>query len=429
MKRTPALIIFAASLIAAITLTGCSGKSADVSAKSPDQPAAVAVTTSTAVNKMIASGFEQTGSFVADETSDIAPLVPGRVLTTPVDVGAWVNKDDIICELDHRDAQLRLDQAKSQLAQATAAVRQAQTRIGWSAGSFDAEKVPEVAAALANMKSAQAQARLAAADATRYANLVATGDVSKSAADKARTAQETAEALANAAKQQYEAAANAARQSYEVISTQQFSRDSVNSQLAMAEKALADTTIRAPFDGFITARPVAAGEHVAVNDKIATIMRISTLKLDIQAPEQRASQAQVGNTVIAKVAAYPGREFTGKIVAINPSVDPASRAFILRAVFNNADSALKPGMFASAFLRQQGETAAVFVPSAAVVRDKTTDSNQVFVIEGGKAHLRVAQIGEESEGQIRIVAGVKAGETVATSGQASLFEGASVTAR
>ena len=301
-----------------VILSACSGKSTADKTAPAQKVAAVAVTTAPAIEKMVASGFEQTGSFVADEASDIAPLVAGRVLTTPVDVGAWVNKGDVVCELDHRDAQLRLDQARAQLAQANAAIRQAQTRIGWNAGSFDAEKVPEVAAATANMKSAQAQARLAAADATRYANLVATGDVSKSAADKARTAQETAEALANAAKQQYEAAANAARQSFEVVSTQQFSRDSVTAQLAMAEKALADTTIRAPFDGFITARPVAAGEYVAVSNKIATIMRISTLKLEIQAPEQRASQAQVGNVVIAKVAAYPGREFTGRIAAINP---------------------------------------------------------------------------------------------------------------
>lgn len=428
MKQTKPFILVAVLTVAGL-ISGCSGKSTAEKAAPAEKAAAVAVTTASAIEKMVASGFEQTGSFVADEASDIAPLVAGRVLSTPVDVGAWVKKGDVVCELDHKDAQLRLDQARAQLAQANAAIRQAQTRIGWSAGSFDAEKVPEVAAALANMKSAQAQARLAAADATRYANLVATGDVSKSAADKARTAQETAEALANAAKQQYEASANAARQSYEVVATQQFSRDSVTSQLAMAEKALADTTIRAPFDGFITARPVAAGEYVAVSNKIATIMRISTLKLEIQAPEQRASQAQVGNVVIAKVAAYPGREFTGKIAAINPSVDPASRAFVLRAVFDNKDSALKPGMFATAFMRQPGETAAVYVPKAAVVRDKTTDSNQIFVIEGGVAHLRVAQIGDETDGMIRVISGVKTGETVALSGQTNLFEGAAVTAK
>ena len=314
MKAQDVFITLAGCLILAITQTACSGKREDV--KAGAAVAAVPVTTAPAVEKQIAAGFGQTGTFVADEASDVAPMVAGRVVATPVDVGAWVKKGDVICELDHRDAQLRLDQARAQLAQQTATVRQAQTRIGIADGKteakFDPEIVPEVAAALANMKSAQAQARLAAADATRYANLVATGDVSRSASDKARTAQETAEAQANAAKQQYEAAANAARQSYEVVSTQRASLDSSNSLLAMAEKALADTTLHAPFDGYITARPVAVGEYVAVTNKIVTIMRISTLKLEVQAPEQRASQAHVGDTVTRAGCRLSGARIHGQ---------------------------------------------------------------------------------------------------------------------
>ena len=110
-------------------------------------------------------------------------------------------------------------------------------------------------------------------------------------------------------------------------------------------------------------------------------------------------------------------------------MDPASRAFVLRATFDNPDGALKPGMFANAFLRQPGEFPAVFVPREAVVRDKTTDANQVFVIEGGHARLRIVQSAEEVDGMVRILSGVKAGEIVATSGQTSLFEGVAVTAK
>lgn len=107
MKPTKVLILIstlAIGLIALITQTACSGKSAETKAPSAEKPATFAVTTATAVEKMVASGFEQTGSFIADENSDVAPLVPGRVLSTPVDVGAWVKKGDVICELDHKDA-------------------------------------------------------------------------------------------------------------------------------------------------------------------------------------------------------------------------------------------------------------------------------------------------------------------------------------
>ena len=123
-------------------------------------------------------------------------------------------------------------------------MRQAQSRIGLGEGKFDETKVPEVAAARANYESAQAQAKLAAADAQRYANLVATGDVSQSAFEKARTQQETAEAQANAAASNTKRRINTTRQSYEVISSSQASLDAVRAQLAQAEKGLADTYIQ-----------------------------------------------------------------------------------------------------------------------------------------------------------------------------------------
>ena len=422
MKQAALVIALATSL----ALAGCGSKTSTVQATSPDAVKPVPVSTATATSREVPADFEETGSFVADESSDIAPSVAGRVVSTPVDVGAHVEKGQVICELDHRDAQLKLDQAKAMLAESTAALRQAQSRIGWSSGTFDPAAVPEVAAARANYQSAQAQAKMAAADAQRYANLVASGDVSKSAYEKARTQQETAEAQANAARQQFEAASNGARQSYEVISTSQASLENVKAQLAQAEKALADTTIRAPFDGFITARPVAAGEYVALTSKIATIVRIGSLKLELQTPEQRAAQAHLGDKVIAHVVAYPGRDFAGKVSAINQSVDPNSRAFILEARFNNPDSALKLGMFATARVQQPGGVQAVFVPRGAVIRDKTTDSNQVFVVDGGKAHLRVVQIGDATGDTIRIVSGIAAGEVVATNRQNELFEGAPV---
>jgi multidrug efflux pump subunit AcrA (membrane-fusion protein) len=403
----------------------CGSKPVAVQANAPEVKT-VAVTTATAITREVPADFEETGSFVADESSDIAPPVAGRVITTPVNVGDHVKTGQIICELDHRDAELKLEQARAQYAEATAAVRQARSRIGLGEGLFEPGKVPEVAAAQANYQSALAQAKLAAADAQRYANLVATGDVSKSASDKAHTQLETAEAQANAARQQYEAAANGARQSFEVVSTSQASLDGMKAQLSQAEKALADTTIRAPFDGYITARPVAAGEYVALTNKIATLVRIGSLKLNLETPEQRASLAHLGDAVVARVDAYPNREFPGRVSAINQSVDPNSRVFILEARFDNPDAALKPGMFATARVRQPGGVPGIFIPAQAVVRDKTTDSNQVFVVQDGKTRLRVVSVGDTSGDAIRVLTGIAAGDVVATSNRSELYDGAPV---
>jgi multidrug efflux pump subunit AcrA (membrane-fusion protein) len=413
-------------LAAALFLAACGSKPAsEVSAAAG--PKAVAVSIATASLRQVSAGFAETGSFVADESSDIATGVPGLVTATPVNVGDFVKRGQVICELDHRDAQLKLDQARAQLDEATAAVRQAQSRIGLNANrTFDANLVPEVAAAKANYESAQAQARLAAADAKRYENLVKTGDVSRSAFEKAHTQQETADAQANAARQQYEAALNAARQSYGAVETSQASLEGMRAQLAQAEKGLADTTIHAPFDGYISARPVAAGEHVALTDKIATLVRIGTMKLQLQTPEQRSSRAGVGMTVVARVSAFPDRDFTGKVSAINPAVDPNSRAFVLEARFDNPKAELRPGMFATARVLLPGLEDAVFVPRAAVIHDRTTDSNQVFVIENNFARLRVVLTGETDGDSVRVLSGLTGKETVATNHQTELFDGSPV---
>jgi multidrug efflux pump subunit AcrA (membrane-fusion protein) len=424
MNRFVILPLFIASLF----LAGCSANH-PAAAAGPVGPKTVSVATAQAVTRTVPAAFQETGSFVADETSDIAPLVAGRVIATPVNVGDFVKRGQVVCELDHRDAQLRLDQARAALDQATAGVRQSQSRIGFSGqGTFDPALMPEAVAARAALESAQALARQAAADAKRYENLVASGDVSRSAFERARTQQETAEAQANAARQQYEAALNGARQSWGAVENSQASLEGIRAQLAQAEKALADTTIHAPFDGFITARPVAAGEYVALANKIATIVRMGVMKLELQTPEQLAARGKVGMTVLARVAAYPDRDFTGKITAVNPSVDPNSRVFILEAQFENPKGELRPGMFATARVLLPGGESAVFVPRNAVVRDKTTDSYQVFTIDNNTAHLHVVVTGEADGGQIRIVNGLAGNETVATSGQNELFDGAPVQA-
>jgi RND family efflux transporter MFP subunit len=203
----------------------------------------------------------------------------------------------------------------------------------------------------------------------------------------------------------------------------------VRAQLAQAEKALADTTIRAPFDGFISARPVAVGEYVALTNKIAIIVKVGVLKLQLQTPEQRASQVKTGMTVNARVAAWPDRVFTGKVTAINPSIDPASRVFIVEAKFDNPKAELRPGMFATAKVILPGGESAVFVPRAAVVRDKTTDSYQLFTVENGLAHLKVVVTGDAEGDSVRIVNGLNGGETVAAGRLTELYDGAAVEAK
>jgi RND family efflux transporter MFP subunit len=425
MNSRAKILLFGVAVLSA----ACSSQKVTAT-NNPTLAKKVSVTTARAAVRNVPASFEETGTFAPDESSDVAPLVAGRVIATPVNVGDFLKQGQVICELDHREAQLRLEQARAQLTQAEFALRQAQSRLGLNGEApFDPNLVPEVVAARANYESASASAKLAAADARRYENLVNSGDVSRSAYEKAHTLQETAEAQSNSARQLYEAQLNAARQNYRGVEMSQASLESFRSQLAQAQKVVDDTTIRAPFDGFVTARPVAVGEYVATTNKVATVVRIGTLKLQLQTPEQRAAASRVGLSVVARVPAYPGRDFNGKVTAINPSVDPSSRIFIVEARFDNPAAELRPGMFATARVLLPGGEDAVFVPRSAVIRDKTTDSYQVYTVADGVAHLRVVLTGNTDGDSIRINSGLSGNEVIATSNLGDLFDGAAVESR
>lgn len=429
-KRVLSAAVVAA--LAALITAGCGNSKGVEAAKSTDAAAAggigePVVQVVTAESRPVAAAVQVTGSFVAKEISDVAPQAAGRVIETPVDVGAFVQQGQLIAKLDDRDAQLRLEQAQAAEQQAEAALRQAQSRIGLGAGQqFDPAGVPEVLSAKVAADSALAQAKQVEADAQRYENLIKTGDVSRSAYERARTQADTAHAQANSARQQYEAMLNSARQNYQGVMTAQASLSGIKTQAAIARKALDDTLIRAPFAGYVSSRPVAVGQYVGLNNKIATVLRITPIKLELQAPEANAAQMKIAVPVEASVPGYPDRTFAGTVTAINPAVDPTSRAFTAIAEFPNPQMTLKPGMFATARILLPGSSTGVFVPQKAVITDASTNSSQVFFIRDRKARVAVVQLGTKDGSQVQILTGIAAGMTIATDHLQDLYDGQTV---
>lgn len=387
----------------------------------------VNVTTATAVSREVPAYVQATGSLLADETSDIAPQVSGQVVSTPVGVGAFVRAGDTVARINDRDARLRLQQAQSGVREAIAGVRQAEARLGLRpGGNFDASTIPEVRTVGSNLEQAQAELRLAEANERRYRELVETGDVAVSVYDQFRTARDTARARVNAARQQLEAALNAARVSNQAIQSAEAAVASARSQVAIAEKAVADATVRAPYAGFISSRPIAVGEYVTPSSVVATLLRTNPLKLQLQVPEAEAPFITAGMGVSLEVEAHRERKFGGRVVAVNPAIDPVSRAATVEAAVENSDNALRSGMFATARIAREGGSRAAYVPRAAVLSDQNTKSFRVFVIEGDVARLRVVQIGTDEGEWIQIVSGVNPDEVLATSNLEQLFEGARV---
>ncbi|HXG85249.1 MAG TPA: efflux RND transporter periplasmic adaptor subunit, partial [Pyrinomonadaceae bacterium] len=134
----------------------------------------------------------------------------------------------------------------------------------------------------------------------------------------------------------------------------------------------------------------------------------------------------IGMGVSLEVEAFKDRKFAGTVTAVNPAVDPTSRAATIEASIENSGNLLRSGMFATARIAKQGGGTGIFVPRSAVLPDESTQSYRVFVIQEGAAKLRVVQIGTEENDTIQILNGINADEIVATSNLPQLYEGAKV---
>ena len=420
-------------LLATLAAGGCGNAKSKPNAgenargKSATSESAMVVNTTKAVAREVPAYIQATGSLLADETSDVAPQVSGQVVATPVNVGDFIKQGAVIARLNDRDARLRLQQAQADLKQAIAVIRQAEARLGLGPnGEFNASTIPEVRAAAANYDQAVAQLRLAEANEQRYRDLVVTGDVAQSVYDQFRTTRDTARAQLNNMRQQLDVAINNARQSNQAIRTAEAAADAARSQVAIAQKAVADTVVRAPYAGYISARPVARGEYVTPSSNIATVLRTNPIKLNLLVPEAEAPHITPGMGVSLEVDAHKDRKFAGQVVAVNPAIDPVSRSATIEVAVENSDNALRSGMFATAQIVRQGGSKAVFVPRAAIFSDQNTQSYRCFVIDGDTAKLRVVQLGAEEGDTVQILAGVNADETLATSNLAQLYEGARV---
>ncbi|OLE53314.1 MAG: hypothetical protein AUG51_13640 [Acidobacteria bacterium 13_1_20CM_3_53_8] len=429
--------LLCALLVASLLASACSrstsktgnrdNRNGDSSAAQAAEVNVIPVTTAKVEARTVPTFIEAIGSLTATETSNVAPQTSGQVASTPVNVGAFVRQGEVIAKLNERDARLRLQQSQASAKQSAAAVRQAEARLGLGPNSrFDASTIPEVRSAAAAYDAALSQQRLAEANAKRYAELVETGDVARSVYDQYRTQAETARAQANNARQQMETAINQARQNNQAIQSAQAAFEASQAQVAIAQKAVSDTAVRAPYSGYVSSRPVAVGEYVTTASVIATVLLTNPLKLQLLVPEAQAPRVQTGMAVALSVEAYPDRKFNGRVTAINPAIDPVSRSFTVEAEVDNPDNALRSGMFTTARIALPGGAQSIFAPREAVIHDQNTNSYRVFVIQGTTAHLRIVQVGDEENGMIQINSGLQPDEEVATNNQQQLYEGAKV---
>jgi Cu(I)/Ag(I) efflux system membrane fusion protein len=184
-------------------------------------------------------------------------------------------------------------------------------------------------------------------------------------------------------------------------------------------------TIRSPIGGAIKSLGVRKGMTVSQGQMLAEIDGLATVWLDAAVPETIAGKLSVGAPISATVGAFPNETFTGRVSAILPQADIASRTLTVRAELRNRNGKLRPGMFATVSLNQ-GSREALLVPSEALIRTGTR--TLVMLAEsGGRYRPAEVRIGAESNGQTEILAGLHEGEKIVASGQFLIDSEASLT--
>ncbi|MBL0923303.1 MAG: efflux RND transporter periplasmic adaptor subunit [Sphingomonadaceae bacterium] len=191
-----------------------------------------------------------------------------------------------------------------------------------------------------------------------------------------------------------------------------------------ANASISDRVVRAPFSGVVSLRRISVGAVVTAGDEIATVSDIGSIKLDFSVPETMLASVKVGQSIMARAAAFPDRHFEGRIQAIDPVINPQTRAATLRAVLPNRGALLKPGMLLNVTISSGARTSPA-VPELALIREG--DQSFVYTVgKDGKAKRLPVTTGGRDGTLVEITDGLAAGDRIVTEGVVKLSEGATV---
>ena len=276
-----------------LLMTGCGNTEAKLPAKSGGVAAIHLVSLVAAQERSLPTTLDVTGTLMADAQTDIASEVEQRVVEISVERGQFVTAGQVVARMDDQDA-------KNLLREAEATEAQIRERLGLVNGqAFDPLKTPEVQQARATMERAEA-------DYKRFAQLLEEGAISRSEHDLRR-----ADYLAT--KAQHETTINQMRQLYQSLLAQKV-------RVSMGRKALEDTIIRAPFSGLIAEKAANVGRFTKKGDRIATIVRVDPLRIELTIPEGAVAAVRKGQRVAFSVQSHPDRQFEGAIAYVGPAV-------------------------------------------------------------------------------------------------------------
>jgi membrane fusion protein (multidrug efflux system) len=199
------------------------------------------------------------------------------------------------------------------------------------------------------------------------------------------------------------------------VARSEYASTKAQSQLIKAQ--IAKTAVRAPFSGKIGLRSISKGTYITPVMPVANLVNTGKLKITFSIPEKYANQVRT-NTVLKFGVSGTTEKYSATVYAIEPAVEVATRTLQVRAIAENRDGKLLPGTFANVELPLDVIRDAIVVPTQAVI--PVQNGKKVFISNFGKAKEIMVETATRTDASLLILSGLKAGDTVITSGVMSL---------
>jgi multidrug efflux pump subunit AcrA (membrane-fusion protein) len=354
------------------------------------------------VARQVARRVDSVGSLAPFEEVTVSAEVEGRVDEVYVDVGDPVARGRALVKIHPIELSLSLDEQQ-------AALRQIQARLAPPDGGGALARAQDAA----EVRKADADRHDAEQKYVRATALLAEGLIARGDFDEA-------EARVNAARAAYDMAV----QNVKTLQAQAAQR---SASVALADKKLHDSVIRAPFAGHVKQRMVSPGQFVRVQTPVMVVVDNDPMRVKLKVPEKMVGWVAVGQAVEVRVEAYPDRSFTGTISRMNPSVEPDTRSLEVEALLANEQGLLKPGFFARASIASSHVDSVLLVPKEAL--RYLYGVYKVYAVAENTLHETEVKLGRRDGEEAEIVEGLKEGDRVAlpVAGE-DLRDGAPVTA-
>lgn len=377
------LLLFCGLAVAAC-LTGCD----ESSTASSTPPAAEASTRTVAVATVTRRLTERTvpvlGSLQAKQEVLLSAKVSGRLKLIQVDIGSAVKAGDVIARIEPRDYELQVQQSE-------AALSQARARLGLPLEGADDAIEPE---RVSSVKEARSVLDEASRNRERARSLDEAKLIPKSELD-------AAEGAYNVAYNRYQTALDDARQRQAALTERRV-------DLEVARQRLADSAIKAPFDGVVQTRFANTGAYLKEGDPVASLVQVDPLRLRLEVPEPLAARISLGQQVRFSLTGEQTERKT-TITRISPALAKESRMLGVEADVPN-DGALHPGAFAQAQIVVQNETQTLAVPPNAI--RVFAGLQKVFVVEKNKVTEKEITTGARGPDWVEVLSGLKDGDRV-----------------